>query len=368
MTKKKGANTIYLKEEEYLKTEVDWLVKDIEAWRWLAKLWSSPEWIEKSEGKRSNRGQDPRHKYGADGHFGLQRRMEAESGTQESLLNVFLRGHRGPDLNNTDVLCSQAAKDKLDRYGQEMVKRHGEGVQWMQQPIDVDALYQSGLPLAQGLLTTTPLCLVWDRRVRLQRLLDGPGLKMHKRRLMKLERRLSRRERRLAKPASRANKPLRTVFVYAGELATILPSCFHSTDHPTGADATSGPPSPGMDAISGPVGIWRVVGVAANTGLTDGTAGLADATIGLSATYGVDATGSFLGTRSESQLCPLDSATSGSAACTTDKLLATSDSFILQGSGSHPGNVTPEAEVDPNEYLRHSAGGSGSGHNSNYPQ
>ena len=24
------------------------------------------------------------------------------------------------------------------------MKRHGEGVQWMQQPIDVDALYHSG--------------------------------------------------------------------------------------------------------------------------------------------------------------------------------------------------------------------------------
>ncbi|WVZ58494.1 hypothetical protein U9M48_008766 [Paspalum notatum var. saurae] len=118
MTKKKEANTIYLKEEEYLKTE--------------------------SEGKRINRGQDPGHKYEADGYFGLQRRMEAESGTQQSFLNVFLRGHRGPDPNNTDVLCSQAAKDKLDRYGKEMVKHHGEGVQWMQQPIDVDALYQSG--------------------------------------------------------------------------------------------------------------------------------------------------------------------------------------------------------------------------------
>jgi hypothetical protein len=33
MNKKKGANRIYLKEEEYLKIEVDWLVKDIEAWR-----------------------------------------------------------------------------------------------------------------------------------------------------------------------------------------------------------------------------------------------------------------------------------------------------------------------------------------------
>ncbi|WVZ74614.1 hypothetical protein U9M48_022775 [Paspalum notatum var. saurae] len=114
---------IYLKEEEYLKTEVNCLVKDIEAWRWLAKLWSSPEWIEKSEGKRNNRGQDPRHKYEADGHFGLQRRMRAESGTSQSFMN--------------------AAKDKLDRYGQEMVKRHGEGVQWMQQPLDVYALYHS---------------------------------------------------------------------------------------------------------------------------------------------------------------------------------------------------------------------------------
>jgi len=65
-------------------------------------------------------------------------------------------------------------------------------------------------------------------------------------------------------------------------------------------DATSGPA--GMDATSGPAGIWRVAGVAANTRLADGTAGLADATTGLSATYGVDATGYLLGTRSGSQL------------------------------------------------------------------
>ncbi|WVZ58656.1 hypothetical protein U9M48_008899, partial [Paspalum notatum var. saurae] len=40
----------------------------------------------------------------------------------------------------------------------------------------------------------------------------------------------------------------------------------------------------------------------------------------------------------------------------------------LNVSGSHPANVTPNAEVDPNEYLRNSGGGSGSGHNSNNPQ
>ncbi|WVZ74613.1 hypothetical protein U9M48_022775, partial [Paspalum notatum var. saurae] len=35
---------------------------------------------------------------------------------------------------------------------------------------------------------------------------------------------------------------------------------------------------------------------------------------------------------------------------------------------SRPGNMTPDAEVDPNKYLRNSIGRSGSGHNSNNPQ
>ncbi|WVZ80870.1 hypothetical protein U9M48_028312 [Paspalum notatum var. saurae] len=39
-----------------------------------------------------------------------------------------------------------------------------------------------------------------------------------------------------------------------------------------------------------------------------------------------------------------------------------------QVSGSCPGIVTPNAEVDPNEYLRNSIGGYGSDHNSNNPQ
>ena len=30
------------------------------------------------------------------------------------------------------------------------MKRHGEGVQWMQQPIDVDALYHSGVGRRHG--------------------------------------------------------------------------------------------------------------------------------------------------------------------------------------------------------------------------
>lgn len=58
--------------------------------------------------------------------------------------------------------------------------------------LNVESLFV-GTPLAQGLLTTTLLCLVWDPRVGLQRLLDGPGLTMRRRRLAKLERRLAGR-------------------------------------------------------------------------------------------------------------------------------------------------------------------------------
>jgi hypothetical protein len=35
----------------------------------LCKYWSSPEFKAKSEKKRMNRGNDPKHKYDADGHI-----------------------------------------------------------------------------------------------------------------------------------------------------------------------------------------------------------------------------------------------------------------------------------------------------------
>ena len=76
MSKALGANEIYLTEEQYLESVVDWLAKDMEAWRWLAKRWASPEWIAESNKHRANRGTEgPGHRYGADGHLGTTRRM-----------------------------------------------------------------------------------------------------------------------------------------------------------------------------------------------------------------------------------------------------------------------------------------------------
>jgi hypothetical protein len=39
--------------------------------------------------------------------------QEAESGVAPSFIEVYVRGHRGPVLANPDVLCSEAAREKI---------------------------------------------------------------------------------------------------------------------------------------------------------------------------------------------------------------------------------------------------------------
>jgi hypothetical protein len=88
-------------------------------------------------------------------------------------IEVFIEHHRGLDPSNPDQLCSPSVLtvdhrcfgefspflDGLHRcslsnlhfccfcqnkYGEEMVRLHGEGVNWRQQEIDTMALYASG--------------------------------------------------------------------------------------------------------------------------------------------------------------------------------------------------------------------------------
>ncbi|WVZ93336.1 hypothetical protein U9M48_039323 [Paspalum notatum var. saurae] len=76
----------------------------MEAWRWLAKKWSTPEWIVSSKSHRENRGKaGPEHRFGADGHYSLARRMMA--------------------------------------YGEEMTQRDGPDFDWRQAEVDAEALH-----------------------------------------------------------------------------------------------------------------------------------------------------------------------------------------------------------------------------------
>ncbi|WVZ84140.1 hypothetical protein U9M48_031201 [Paspalum notatum var. saurae] len=145
MSKEKGASQIYLIKQHYLQVSVDWIVKDVEAWRWLAKKWSTPEWIASSKSHRENRGKaGPRHRFSADGHYSLARRMEHESGVPPSFMDVFVRGHRGPDLTNPEVLCTEAAREKMMAYGEEMTQCDGPDFDWRQAEVDAEALHASG--------------------------------------------------------------------------------------------------------------------------------------------------------------------------------------------------------------------------------
>ncbi|WVZ79547.1 hypothetical protein U9M48_027112 [Paspalum notatum var. saurae] len=59
------------------------------------------------------------HQFGADGNYNLARRMEHQSGVPPSFMDVFVRGHRGPDPTNPEVLCTEAAREKMMAYGKE---------------------------------------------------------------------------------------------------------------------------------------------------------------------------------------------------------------------------------------------------------
>lgn len=52
-----------------------WMEEQQEAYKALCRLWASEEWIERSKSKRGNRGKEPGHNYGGDGHLRKARRM-----------------------------------------------------------------------------------------------------------------------------------------------------------------------------------------------------------------------------------------------------------------------------------------------------
>jgi hypothetical protein len=63
------ASNLYLQKDEYLQGDVNWLIKDVEAWDSLCEYWASPTFIAKSKKPRQNwLSKRSVHHYGADGH------------------------------------------------------------------------------------------------------------------------------------------------------------------------------------------------------------------------------------------------------------------------------------------------------------
>ncbi|KAL5648083.1 hypothetical protein ACJX0J_042438, partial [Zea mays] len=70
---------------------------------------------------------------------------EAQTGVVPSPIDVYRRGHRAKNSEISDELCSQAAVERMETYGQEMVKKYGEDYDWRGAPtIDAEVVHSLG--------------------------------------------------------------------------------------------------------------------------------------------------------------------------------------------------------------------------------
>ncbi|WVZ50595.1 hypothetical protein U9M48_001836 [Paspalum notatum var. saurae] len=106
--------------EELIQGEIDWIMKDPEAWRWIC-----------------HHGQEVISK----GHLIETEAIEPEAkmGTKPSFVDVWIEGHKGPDPENPKMLCDEQAK-----YKENVIQRHGPEFDWRAGAPDIEAIYDAG--------------------------------------------------------------------------------------------------------------------------------------------------------------------------------------------------------------------------------
>ena len=165
LNKKEGSSKIYLTEDQYrevsiqfvlpfifivvidiicnivcVQVMVPWMAPVPDAYYAWCRYWASEGFQKASTHHRQCRGTNPNHKFGGDDMIRKAKRMvsliflcrstnntiayecflfiqEATSGQKPSDIEVYQEGHKGPDPNNPDQLCSQTATDRLVSFG-----------------------------------------------------------------------------------------------------------------------------------------------------------------------------------------------------------------------------------------------------------
>ncbi|WVZ99378.1 hypothetical protein U9M48_044697 [Paspalum notatum var. saurae] len=142
---------MHLTAEEFVQGGVDWIMKDPEAWKWICERWASADFQKTSNRNRGNRVRNPgKQKFGADGFVGLEQRMEAQTCIRPSFVDVFIRGHQGPNPENPEILCDEQATERLAKYKEQLIQRHGQDFDWRAAPPDIEAIYHAGDGLRHG--------------------------------------------------------------------------------------------------------------------------------------------------------------------------------------------------------------------------
>jgi len=67
---------MHLEADEYAQGEIDWIMKDPDAWRWMCEHWAGEDFQGTSNRNRGNRTSKPgMQRFGADGFVGKEQRM-----------------------------------------------------------------------------------------------------------------------------------------------------------------------------------------------------------------------------------------------------------------------------------------------------
>ncbi|WVZ84853.1 hypothetical protein U9M48_031837, partial [Paspalum notatum var. saurae] len=98
---------------------------------------------------------------------------EAKTGIKPSFVEVYIEGHKGSDPDNPEVLCDEQATEKLAKYKENVIQRHGPEFDWRAAAPDVEAIYEAGGGLYHGRWGLGDGALEYDRIPRPQRTSQG---------------------------------------------------------------------------------------------------------------------------------------------------------------------------------------------------
>jgi hypothetical protein len=128
---------IHLMAEQYKQSEVDWLSQHEDAWAWMSEYWALGDFLAMYNRNRENRLSKPGiHFFRVDGHtskvacmvcqivwsivnytklsrFSNLVLQAARDGVEPSMIQVYIEGHMGPDLNCPKMLCDSGVTEKL---------------------------------------------------------------------------------------------------------------------------------------------------------------------------------------------------------------------------------------------------------------
>ncbi|WVZ80162.1 hypothetical protein U9M48_027661 [Paspalum notatum var. saurae] len=221
MKKNSEVKKLHLEEEELIQGEIDWIMKDPEAWRWICHHWAGSDF----QGHRIETEVTEPVSQGCKvnvTNFALQ---EAKSGIKPSFVDVYIEGHKGLDPENPEVLCDEQVTEKLAEYKGNVIQRHGPEFDWRAAAPDVEAIYHAGGGLPHGRWGLGDGTLEYDHIPRPQRTSQVSSSRRPSRAQQEAQQEETRKLQEETRRLRENNDYMMVYLVQHPAIATFLPLC-----------------------------------------------------------------------------------------------------------------------------------------------